>query len=137
MSFRIRRVDYFYATVKDRPGELGEMLSYFAQQGVNLLAFNAIPIGPEVTQLALFPEVNWALTDSAAKSGMRLEGPHHAILVQGDDQLGALVDVHHKLAQAQVNVYASNAITDGNGRYGYLIYVRSDEFSKAASTLGI
>lgn len=137
MAYTIRRVDYFYTTVHDRPGEAGSILTYLAQNGVNLLAFTAVPMGEERTQLTIFPEVTWALVDAAKKTGMQLEGPHHAILVQGDDELGALVDVHQRLAQASVNVYASNAVTDGRGSYGYLIFVRPEEFSKAASALRI
>jgi hypothetical protein len=91
----------------------------------------------QATQLTIFPEVTWALVDAAKKTGMHLEGPHHAILVQGDDELGALINVHERLAQANVNVYASNAVTDGKGSYGYLIFVRPDDFQKAASALRI
>ena len=32
---------------------------------------------------------------------------------------------------------ASNAITEGQGRYGYLIYVRSDSFEKALQALDL
>ncbi len=137
MAYTIRRVDYFYTTVQDRPGEAGQILVYLAQNGVNLLAFNAVPMGESGTQLTIFPEVTWALVDAAKKTGMHLEGPHHAILVQGDDELGALINIHERLAQANVNVYASNAVTDGRGSYGYLIFVRSEEFHKAASALRI
>ena len=56
MSTRIRRVQYFYAMVKDQPGEAYRMLTQLASSEVNLMAFNAIPIGPGLTQLVLFPE---------------------------------------------------------------------------------
>ena len=45
MYYSINRVDYFYTTVKDQPGEAFKLLSALADLGVNLLAFNAIPLG--------------------------------------------------------------------------------------------
>ena len=56
MAFKIRRVDYFYTTVKDQPGEAYRLLSQLADLGVNLLALTAVPIGPLHTQLTIFPE---------------------------------------------------------------------------------
>lgn len=55
MPFTIQRVQYFYTTVKDQPGEAYKMLNMLAGIGVNLLAFSAIPVGPNSTQLAVFP----------------------------------------------------------------------------------
>jgi hypothetical protein len=36
-----------------------------------------------------------------------------------------------------VNVLSSSGVTDGTGRYGYLIYVRSGQFEDAVAALGI
>jgi prephenate dehydratase len=46
MAFNIRRVDYFYTTVKDEPGEAYKVLSMLANLGINLLAVTAVPFGP-------------------------------------------------------------------------------------------
>lgn len=137
MATRIRRVDYFYANIKDRPGEGYRVLSALAGGGVNLLAFNAVPIGPVNTQFVLFPESGERLVESAGRTGLRLEGPQQAILVQGDDKLGALAEVHQKLSDAGIHVYASNGVTDGRGGYGYVLYVRPEDFEAAAGTLGV
>ena len=137
MSNTIQRVDYFYTTAKDQPGEAYRLLAQLADLGINLLAFNAVPVGPNSTQLTLFPEESWLLTDAADKTGLRLDGPHHAILIQGDDKLGALAEVHQVLYKANVNVYASNAVSNGKGGYGYLIFVRPEDYEKAATALHI
>ena len=55
MSNQIKRVDYFHTTIKDEPGGAFQILDQFAQQGVNLLAFSAVPSGPATTQLTIFP----------------------------------------------------------------------------------
>jgi hypothetical protein len=137
MAYRIRRVEYFHTTVVDQPGESYKVLSALAGLGVNLLAFTAVPVGPDTTQLTLFPEDPSKMRSEAQRAGMALEGPHQAILVQGDDELGALAVVHEKLYRTGVNVYASNAVSDGFGRYGYLIYVRPEDYERAARALEV
>ena len=42
MPYRIRRVEYYYTTVEDQPGEAYKLLSRLASLGVNLLAFTAV-----------------------------------------------------------------------------------------------
>ena len=137
MAFNIRRVDYFYATIEDEPGEAYGLLTQLAGQGVNLLAMTAVPVGPLRTQFTLFPEDKGKLTQAARHAGMALGGPHQALLVQGDDELGALAVIHAKLYHADVEVYASNAVTDGRGSYGYILYVRPEHFERAAKALEI
>lgn len=137
MAAKIHRVEYFYCTVKDRPGEAYRLLSDLAAGGINLHAFTAVPIGPGLVQLTIFPENAESLARAAKKIGMVMTGPQKALLVQGDDELGALVDVHRKLADAQVNVFASSGVTDGKGGYGYLVYIKPEEFRDATRALGI
>ena len=131
-----RRVEYFYAHVKDQPGEAYRFLSCLGAAGVNLLAFNCIPIGPDHTQLVIFPEDSDLLRNAAKEAGYTLEGPHHALLIQGDDQLGALAEIHQSLALGQVNVYASNGVTDGRGGYGYILWVKPEDIGRAATLVG-
>jgi len=137
MAYRIRRVEYFHATVMDEPGEAYKVLSALAGLGVNLLAFTAVPVGPDRTQLTLFPEDPGKMKSEAQKAGMVLDGPHRALLVQGDDELGALAVVHEKIYRSNVNVYASSATTDGAGKYGHIIYVRPEDYERAARALEI
>lgn len=137
MPFTIQRVQYFYTTVKDQPGEAYKLLNLLSEMGINQLAFSAIPIGPNSTQLAIFPEDPSMLVSETRTAGMHLDGPHHALLIQGDDELGALADIHQKLYEAGINVYASSGVTDGRGSYGYLIYVKEEDFDRAARTLGL
>jgi hypothetical protein len=137
MAARVRPVDYYYAIVEDKPGEAYNFLKQLATAEINLLAFNAIPLGMEKTELVLFPEEASRLARAAEKLGLMLRGPHRAFLIQGDDELGALVDLHRKLAESRVNVLSSSGVTDGRGGYGYLIYVRAEDFEAAARTLGV
>lgn len=137
MASSIRKVDYFHCTVRDRPGEAYQVLSVLAGHGVELLAFNATPGGIEHTQLVLFPADVEALLRAAGELGLVLTGPQHAILIQGDDELGALVRIHRRLYDNGINVFASSGVADGRGGYGYVIYVRGEQFEQAAAALDL
>ena len=137
MAVRIRKVDYYYASIRARPGEAYRLLVRLAGAQVNLLAFSAIPMGPEFTQLVLFPEDGDLLVAVAGEIGVELTGPDHALLIQGDDELGALARVHERLADAGIRAYASSGVSDGAGGFGYILYVRSEEIDEAARALEI
>jgi hypothetical protein len=137
MAHTVRGVQYFYVTVPDQPGRAHELLSQLARHGVNLLALSAIPVGPDATQMALFPEDSNVLRTAAAHAKLLLDGPHRALLVQGDDQLGALASVLGRLAEADVNIYASYAVTDGRGHFGDILYVRPEHYERAVKELRI
>lgn len=137
MAAVIRGVEYYYVMVKDRPGEAYRVLERLAGGGVSLLAFAAVPMGGETTQLMVYPESRERLLAVAEESGLVLAGPQHAFLIQGDDELGALVDIHLRLYQAQINVYSSNGVTDARGGYGYLVHVRSQDYERASQVLGV
>jgi hypothetical protein len=137
MAYTVKRVEYFYTTITEEPDEGFQVLSQLAEQGINLLAFTAVPVGPMRIQFALFPADAAKLGALAKQVGFTLDGPHSALLVQGDDELGALSIVHRKLGQADVSVYASSGVTGGKGRYGYVIYVRPDQIERAVAALGV
>ncbi len=137
MTAAIRGVDYYYVTVKDQPGEAARFLLHLAEAQVHLLAFSAFPIGPGLVQFALFPESDEGLARTAGKFGFAVTGPQQAFLIQGDDHLGALVDIHQKLQEAGINVYASSGVTDGRGGFGYIVYLRPEDQPRAAGVLGV
>ena len=134
----IQRVEYYNVTVKDRPGEAYKLLAQVKSEGVNLLAFNVIPMGADQCRVVLFPEGGSGSFPKLIEGvGVDVDGPNHAVLVQGDDRLGAIADIHRKLADAKINVYASAGVTDGRGGYGYILYVKPDDFPSATAVLGI
>jgi hypothetical protein len=135
MALTVRTVEYFYARVANDPDKSYELLAQLAAEAIELLAFSAVPYGESHMELTLFPNRAANLLQAAAKLGWNLTGPQHAVLVQGDDRLGALADIHQCLSQAGVRIFASNGVTDGTGRYGYLIYFSEDDHLEAARAL--
>lgn len=137
MPFAVRRVEYFYATVRDDLGAAYRVLAQLAELGVNLLAFTAVPSGPALAQFAIFPEEPARLQNEARLAGLALDGPHEAFLVQGDDELGSFARVHERLVRAGIDIYASTGVSDGRGAFGYIVYVRESQFAAAAEALGV
>ncbi len=137
MASKIRKVEYFYTNVIDEPGSSFSLLNQLAQLGINQLAFVSVPTGPSHSQLTIFPEKPDELIKQAKSAGFTLDGPHSAILVHGDDKLGVLQEIHNKLFLSNINIFASMGVTGGRGGFGYLIYIRPDQFDLAASVLNL
>ena len=135
MAFTIRRVEYYYVNLRDELGAAYRVLSQLAELGVDLLAFTAVPSGPSLAQFTLFPEDPGKLVIEGRSAGLALDGPYHALLVQGDDELGALAGIHGRLVDASIDIFASSGVTDGRGSFGYVLYVREDQFEQAARAL--
>jgi len=106
MAFTVRRIDYFYISVQDTLGVGYDVLAKLADLGVNLAAVTAVPFGPERTQLTVFPEDSTLLRHAAEQSNIQLDGPHPALIVQGDDEAGALGPIHQRLLDSNVHIFA-------------------------------
>ena len=137
MSMNIRRIFYYHLRVRDQPGEIHKRLTQLKELGVRLVAFAAFPEGPAHTRITLFPDDASVFSYEAGRAGMKLEGPHPALLVQGVDELGALEEIHKKLFEAKVNVHASAGAVDGKGGYGYVLYVSPEQYEAAIEALGL
>jgi hypothetical protein len=137
MAAKVQQVEYFYCTVEDQPGEAYKLLSLLTDLGVNLFAFTAVPSGLMHTQFTLFPEDSQKLKSEAKKAALNLNGPIPALLVQGDDELGAVIEVHKILYDASINLAASSAVSDGKGNFACVIYIRTEQFEAAKKALEI
>lgn len=136
MPDKVRRVEYFYATVPDKPGEGLRVLSAFKNAGVLLLALQAFPTGGGKAQLNLVPEDAGKFKQAAGTARVTLTGPKRAFLISGDDRVGAAAEHAKKLADANINVTAVTGIAAGSGRYGMILWVAAADYEKAAAALG-
>ena len=136
MPLKVRNVEYFYVRIQDSSEKAYELLARLASEEVNLLAFSAVPYGPNHVELTIFPDRPENFVQTAKNLGWTVTGPQHACLVQGDDQLGTLAEIHQVLLGAGVNIYASSGVTDGGGHFGYVIYFKEEDHHMAAKALG-
>ena len=136
MEDTVRTIEYFYATVGDKPGEARRLLEHLSERGVNLVAFTAFPIGSGQSQIDFIPESVPQLQKAATDANVQLVGPKRAFLIQGDDRIGALHQYHLMLANAGINVRASNGVCGGTGTFGFVLWVSPEDYKRAAEALG-
>jgi hypothetical protein len=134
MPDRIRVVDYFYVTVRDKPGEGARVLNVLKEAGVNLLAFSGFPEGRR-TQLDFFPADSAAFKQAAKKAKWEVVGPKRGFLLQGDDRVGAVAELLERLGTAKINVTAIDAVSV-DGHYGAIFWVAPKDVKKTAALLG-
>lgn len=135
MSDTVKVIHYYYAKVGNKPGEGRRLLEHLSEREINLLAFTAFPLDPDQSQLDFVTERSEELQSAADDANMVLVGPKKAFLIQGEDRVGALHEHHLKLANAGINVHAANGVCDGSGRFGFVLWVKPDDFDKAEKTL--
>ncbi|MBZ5626488.1 MAG: ACT domain-containing protein [Acidobacteriia bacterium] len=133
---QIRRIDYFYVTVSDKPGEGARVLAALQAAGVNLLGISAFPHGARRSQLDLIPEDSGAFAKAAKTAGLKLSKKKRGFLIQGEDRPGAVADVASRLAEANINITSAQVFCAGSGRYGGMLWVKAPDLRKAAKTLG-
>jgi len=132
----VRRIEYYYTEVPDRPGAGAKVLNALKAARVNLIAYTGFPTNRGRAQLDFVPSNGRAFLAAARKAGIRLVGPKTAFLIQGDDRVGAVADVVSKLGQSRLNVVAMNAVAAGKRRYGAILWVKPRKVNKAAELLG-
>ncbi len=135
MADTVRKLQYFYIMAPDKPGEGARALRTLADAGVNLIAFSGFPAGRR-SQLDFVPEDPAAFRAAAKKAGWKVTGPKVAFVVEGEDRRGAAAEVLGRLAEAKINVTATDAVCAGAGRFGVLLWVKPRDVNKAAKALG-
>lgn len=136
MADMVRRVEYYYVAVPDKPGEGLKALSALKDAGVLLLAYHAFPAGGGQARLDFVPEDATKFRQSAEALGFTLTGPKWAFHITGADRVGAAAEHSKKLADANVNITAVTALGAGSGRYGMILWVAPSNYERAAAVLG-
>jgi hypothetical protein len=137
MANHISRVEYYYCTVEDKRGVGYWLLEHLRQKNVNLIAFTAFPVGNGRSQFDFVPDDAGQLQSAAAEAEVSLVGPKKAFLVQGEDDVGAIVELHQKLSSAGIDVHAANGVSSGSARFGYVLWVKAEQYEEAAQALGV
>jgi len=136
MADEISKIDYYSATIADKPGEAARILSVLEQAGVNLIAFSGFPQGARKAQVDFVAADSAALKKAARAAGVALGAKKTGFLVEGEDHVGAAASIARTLGEAGINVTAMQTICAGAGRYGGLFWVKPPDVRKAAKLLG-
>ena len=137
MPDSIKRIDYYYATVPDKPGEGARILTALEQAGINLIGFSAFPHGARKSQLDFIPSDGPAFVKAAKGAGVNLSKKKTGFLIQGEDHPGAVAEVAVRLAHSGINAVSMQVFCAGSGRYGGMLWVKPADMRKAAKALGL
>jgi hypothetical protein len=134
MADTITKVGYFAVDVADKPGEAARVLQALSQAGVNLLAFSGFPRGRRA-QLDFVPEDSALCRKALTRAKLKVRPKKTGFLVQGKDRTGAVEEVLQRLADAEINVTAVDAVSAGRGRWGAILWVNPKDVRKASKAL--
>ncbi len=137
MKEQIIRIEYVPITVPDRPAEGAKITAELRKRGINLLAIHGFPITGGKAQIDLVPEDMTSFTKTAKEMNWTMGPKKTAFLIQGEDRVGAVADIHERLAGAGISVIAATGVTAGNGRFGCILWVSPADVEKTARTLEV
>jgi hypothetical protein len=135
MADSVRKVQYAYVMVPNRPGQGARMLLELKNSGVDLVAYSGFP-GKKGSQIDLVTHDMTGLKRVARQNGWKLSKMKKGFVVNGPDRIGAVHRHLAKLAEKKINVVAANAVAAGKGRYGMTLWVKPKDYAKAARALG-
>jgi hypothetical protein len=135
MADSVRKVQYAYVVVPNRPGHGARMLQELKNAGVDMVAYSGFPVkgGSQVDMVT--PDMT-GLKRLARDNGWKLSKPKKGFLVQGVDRIGAVHRHLAKLAEKKINVVAADAVAAGKDRYGMILWVKPKDYAKASRALG-
>ena len=135
MADSVRKVQYVYVMVPNRPGQGARMLMELKNAGVDLVAYSGFP-GKKGSQIDLITHDMTGLKRVARQNGWKLSKMKKGFVVNGPDRIGAVHRHLAKLAEKKINVVAADAVAAGKGRYGMTLWVKPKDYAKAARALG-
>ncbi|MCG6928309.1 MAG: hypothetical protein LJF30_23740 [Acidobacteria bacterium] len=135
MADSVRRVQYAYLTVPNRPGRGARMLQELKNAGVDLVAYSGFPV-KKGSQIDMVTADMTGLKRVARANDWKLSRTKKGFLIQGQDRIGAVHRHLSKLAEKKINVVAADAIAAGKDRYGMILWVKPKDYLKASRALG-
>lgn len=135
MADSVRKVQYAYVVVPNRPGRGAGMLQELRQAGVDLVAYSGFPVKGG-SQIDLVTPDMTGLKRVAREKAWKLSKAKKGFLIQGMDRIGAVHRHLTKLAEKKINVVAADAVAAGKDRYGMILWVKPKDYVKASRALG-
>jgi len=133
MGRSIRRVTAAVMQVKDEVGELHRVLTVLKEAGINMMAVASQR--RRGTALMAIPENVNAVRELAADQGVHLT-TRQVFLIEGDDRVGALVDITKAVSDAGINIEDIAALSAAR-RYAAVITFADADLEAASKALGL
>jgi hypothetical protein len=130
---KAKRVAYFKARIEDKPGALLGLAKDLKAKKLDLIGLRGVGQAGqgEILVIAKSPDKlrdAWKASGALAEEGV-------AFFLSGADKTGALVAALDAIANAGVNIVATEALAFGK-KFGAVLWVAPEDFDKAAQALG-
>jgi hypothetical protein len=111
MALKIKRVDTWAATIKDKPGGLADKLKALAGAGVNLefVIARRMPAKPGKGVVFVTPIKSVSGARAARKAGFKKTTSLHTVRIEGADRKGQGARIAQALAAQGVNMRGLSA----------------------------
>ena len=117
------------------PGSLAEIYRAFKKEGINILSSWAYHMGPTQAQAHFYPADLEKTKAVLAK--MKIDyAVEKVIYVEGDDKIGAYLEVLEKASEAGVNIEASDCLAIG-GKFASVLFAEEDVIARLKQSLGL
>lgn len=136
MGLNVKQAGYFNIEIESSASEAYKLLSGFADEGIGLIGFRAVPAENNRTMFSLFPDDISRMKECAARAGLKPDGPHSALMITSDsDEPGECAGIFRKLSEAGIDIPESNGIAGIRGSYGVIVYINPENLDKALRAL--
>jgi hypothetical protein len=130
-----RKIDLLTVKLDPKPGALAQVLGAFREAKVNLTASWAYQMGPGEAEAHFFTADLDRARQALTKLGKK-PTTQSAFWVDDADQIGNYFSVLQKIAQAGINIEATDAFGIG-GKFATVIFVNEKDVAKTAKALGV
>jgi hypothetical protein len=131
----VKKVTYCNTVVTNRAAQGAKVLAELKRVGVNLTAFSGFPMGDGRAQLDFVTENIAAVRRVFKKNGWTLSKPKKGFLIYGVDGVGAAFNHIEKLGKEKISITAADAVYAGQGRFGMILWVKPEDYRRAARIL--
>ena len=129
-------MQYRYSILDDEPSTAAAALETLWELGIGLVGFSEFPHGPGKAQLDLIAEDSDKLAKAATGIGLSLSRKKTGFLIRGEDEPAAVMaDILRRLADAHIGVTSMQAVSAGAGRFGAMLWVKSQDIEVAGKVL--
>jgi hypothetical protein len=129
-----KKIDTLTFKLEPKPGALAKLYASFREANVNVLATWAYQMGPNDAQGHVYASDTAKAKDVLTKIG-KAPKVEQAVYVEDVDEIGRYATLLKKIADAGINLEATNALAIG-GKYAAVLFADQKDIPKLCQTLG-
>lgn len=135
METTVRSAAHFTVDIENAIGSGAKVLGQLRDNDVDLIAAWGYATPSGKAKLEVVPRDSDGFAAAAKALGLTVGPPATVFYVTGADKRGVLADALAKLAAANVGVDAAQAVADGSGHFGAILYVGAADIQRAGTAL--